>query len=234
MSQYPMPNPYQQPYQPLQPSPTAPAPSLRETARRRFRSGLSFAALYVIVIWAVHLINGLLFGGVLIFFGIHPLDLSSIWHIFTSPLLHADFGHLISNTVPGAVFSFLIGMSGKRVWWEVLAFVVIVGGLGTWLLGGVGTNHIGASGLVYGWLGYLLVRGIFNRSLPQVLVGVVLGVFYSGLVWGVLPGTPGVSWQAHLFGALGGILAGMLITSDDPPALKARRERKALERGRRS
>ncbi|WIM70491.1 rhomboid family intramembrane serine protease [Corynebacterium suedekumii] len=234
MSQYPMPNPYQQPYQPLQPSPTAPAPSLRETARRRFRSGLSFAALYVIVIWAVHLINGLLFGGVLIFFGIHPLDLSSIWHIFTSPLLHADFGHLISNTVPGAVFSFLIGMSGKRVWWEVLAFVVIVGGLGTWLLGGVGTNHIGASGLVYGWLGYLLVRGIFNRSLPQILVGVVLGVFYSGLVWGVLPGTPGVSWQAHLFGALGGILAGMLITSDDPPALKARRERKALERGRRS
>jgi len=234
MSQYPMPNPYQQPYQPLQPSPTAPAPSLRETARRRFRSGLSFAALYVIVIWAVHLINGLLFCGVLIFFGIHPLDLSSIWHIFTSPLLHADFGHLISNTVPGAVFSFLIGMSGKRVWWEVLAFVVIVGGLGTWLLGGVGTNHIGASGLVYGWLGYLLVRGIFNRSLPQILVGVVLGVFYSGLVWGVLPGTPGVSWQAHLFGALGGILAGMLITSDDPPALKARRERKALERGRRS
>lgn len=234
MSQYPMPNPYQQPYQPLQPSPTSPVPSLRETARRRFRSGLSFAALYVIVIWAVHLINGLLFGGVLIFFGIHPLDLSSIWHIFTSPLLHADFGHLISNTVPGAVFSFLIGMSGKRVWWEVLAFVVIVGGLGTWLLGGVGTNHIGASGLVYGWLGYLLVRGIFNRSLPQILVGVVLGVFYSGLVWGVLPGTPGVSWQAHLFGALGGILAGMLITSDDPPALKARRERKALERGRRS
>lgn len=234
MSQYPMPNPYQQPYQPLQPSPTAPAPSLRETARRRFRSGLSFAALYVIVIWAVHLINGLLFGGVLIFFGIHPLDLSSIWHIFTSPLLHADFGHLISNTVPGAVFSFLIGMSGKRVWWEVLAFVVIVGGLGTWLLGGVGTNHIGASGLVYGWLGYLLVRGIFNRSLSQILVGIVLGVFYSGLVWGVLPGTPGVSWQAHLFGALGGILAGMLITSDDPPALKARRERKALERGRRS
>lgn len=234
MSQYPMPNPYQQPYQPLQPSPTAPAPSLRETARRRFRSGLSFAALYAIVIWAVHLINGLLFGGVLIFFGIHPLDLSSIWHIFTSPLLHADFGHLISNTVPGAVFSFLIGMSGKRVWWEVLAFVVIVGGLGTWLLGGVGTNHIGASGLVYGWLGYLLVRGIFNRSLPQILVGVVLGVFYSGLVWGVLPGTPGVSWQAHLFGALGGILAGMLITSDDPPALKVRRERKALERGRRS
>lgn len=234
MSQYPMPNPYQQPYQPLQPSPTAPAPSLRETARRRFRSGLSFAALYVIVIWAMHLINGLLFGGVLIFFGIHPLDLSSIWHIFTSPLLHADFGHLISNTVPGAVFSFLIGMSGKRVWWEVLAFVVIVGGLGTWLLGGVGTNHIGASGLVYGWLGYLLVRGIFNRSLSQILVGIVLGVFYSGLVWGVLPGTPGVSWQAHLFGALGGVLAGMMITSDDPPALKAKRERKTLERRRRA
>lgn len=230
MSQYPMPNPYQQPYQPLQPSPTAPAPSLRETARRRFRSGLSFAALYVIVIWAMHLINGLLFGGVLIFFGIHPLDLSSIWHIFTSPLLHADFGHLISNTVPGAVFSFLIGMSGKRVWWEVLAFVVIVGGLGTWLLGGVGTNHIGASGLIYGWLGYLLARGIFNRDFKQFLMGVVLAITYSGLFWGLLPVQPGVSWQGHLFGALGGIAAGAFITSDDPAALKERRRLKKLQK----
>lgn len=192
------------------------------------RSGVTFAVGYVVVIWAVHLVNLLLFGGQLVFFGVHPLDVSSIWHVFTSPLLHANFEHLLSNTVPGAVFSFLIGMSRARVWWEVTAFVVLIGGAGTWLLGGVGTNHIGASGLVYGWLAYLLVRGLFNRSIMQIMLGVGLGLAYSGLVWGVLPGVPGVSWQAHLFGALGGVMAGMLITSDDPPALVERRRQRAL------
>jgi len=189
-----------------------------------------FAAAFVIAIWAVHIVNIFIFGGRLIYFGIHPLDVSSIWHILTSPLLHANVEHLLSNTVPGAIFSFLIGLSRARVWWEVTAIVVIVGGLGVWLLGGVGTNHIGASGLVYGWLGYLLVRGIFNRSLSQILLGVILGVAYSGLLLGVLPGVPGVSWQAHLFGAVGGIGAGMFITSDDPPALRARRRAKELGR----
>lgn len=218
-------------YQPT-PYPSAPPPA--RSNRPAVRSGLQFAAGYVVVIWLVHAVNSLLFGGALVFFGIHPLDVSSLWHVFTSPLLHANMEHLISNTVPGAVFSFLIGMSRARVWWEVTAFVVVLGGLGVWVLGGVGTNHIGASGLVYGWLGYLLVRGLFNRSVMQIMLGVGLGIFYSSLVWGILPGVPGVSWQAHLFGALGGVAAGMFITSDDPPALRERRRRRELEARRRN
>lgn len=223
-------NPYPQPSG--LPARVSQTPAPVATARRKVRTGLSFAAGYVLVIWVVHLVNTFLFGGLLTAFGVHPLDVSSLWHIFTAPVLHADFGHLISNTVPGAVFSFLIGLSGARVWWEVTALVVLVGGAGVWLLGGVGTNHIGASGLVYGWLAYLLIRGIFNRSLGQILLGALLGVAYSGLVWGVLPGTPGISWQAHLFGAVGGFGAGMFITSDDPPALRAKQERRRLDRGR--
>ena len=132
----------------------------------------------------------------------------------------------MGNSIPGAVFAFLIGYSGKRVFWEVTTFCMLVSGLGTWLIGGIGTNHIGASGVIYGWLTYLLLRGIFNRSLPQILLGLVLAFFYSSLIWGVLPGTPGVSWQAHLCGAIGGLLAGMFITSDDPPELVAKREAK--------
>lgn len=216
-------------YQPV-PYPTAPLPPAPRRSSA-LRSGFLFAGGYVLVIWTVHLVNVLIFGGQLVYFGIHPLDVSSLWHIFTSPLLHANVEHLVSNTIPGAVFSFLIGMSRARVWWEVTAIVVLLGGAGVWLLGGVGTNHIGASGLVYGWLGYLLVRGLFNRSVVQILVGVGLGVFYSGLVWGVLPGVPGVSWQAHLFGAVGGIAAGVFITSDDPPALREKRRLRRLERG---
>lgn len=122
-------------------------------------------------------------------------------------------------------------MSRARVWWEVTAFVVVVGGVGVWFFGGVGTNHIGASGLVYGWLAYLLVRGVFNRHFLQLVLGVILGIAYAGLVIGLLPGVPGVSWQAHLFGAVGGVAAGMFITSDDPPALRAKRRQRSLEQG---
>lgn len=216
---------------PPSPRPAGSVQTAAQRGRGAVRSGIRFAAGYVLVIWAVHLINVLAFGGYLVFFGINPLDVSSVWHILTSPLLHANIEHLVSNTVPGAIFSFLIGMSRARVWWEVTAFVVVVGGVGVWFFGGVGTNHIGASGLVYGWLAYLLVRGVFNRHFLQLVLGVILGIAYAGLVIGLLPGVPGVSWQAHLFGAVGGVAAGMFITSDDPPALRAKRRQRSLEQG---
>lgn len=197
------------------------------------KTGLLFAVGFVVLIWAVHFLN-ILTGGLLTYWGIHPLDLSAIWHIFTAPLLHANFEHLISNTLPGAIFCFIIGMSGKRVFWEVTIIVVLLGGLGTWLFGGVGTNHIGASGLIYGWLGYLIVRGLFNRDFKQFIVGLLLAFVYSGLFWGLLPIQPGVSWQAHLFGGVGGVAAGAFIASDDPKALKAKKQQRKLERQRRS
>ncbi|VEH06556.1 rhomboid family protein [Corynebacterium kutscheri] len=207
----------------------APQPA-QATKSQRFRTGFAFAFGYLFVIWIIQIINVVIFDYALHYFGIHPLDISSLWHIFTSPLIHGDFSHLIANSVPGAIFCFLIGLSGKRVFWEVTLITAVVGGLGTWLFGGIGTNHIGASGLIYGWLAYLVVRGIFNRSYSQVGLGVVLAFIYGGLVWGVLPGDPGISWQAHLFGALGGLGAGAFITSDDPPALQAKRANKQLHR----
>jgi len=198
--------------------------------REKRRTALRYGIGYLAVIWAVFLINMILFAGNLNYLGIHPLDGHALWHIFTAPLLHADVNHIMSNSIPGAIFCFLIGYSGSKVFWEVTAFSAVTAGMGTWLFGGVGTNHIGASGLVYGWLTYLLIRGVFNRSLRQILLGLVLGFFYSGLIWGVLPGTPGISWQGHLFGAIGGILAGMVITSDDPPELVARRQQRRVTR----
>lgn len=200
-------------------------PASRSLKRRQQRkSGLRFAGGFLVLIWAVFILQ--LFFPWLQGFGIHPLDINGLPMIFTSPLLHANLEHIISNSLPGALFAYLIGYSGKRVFCEVTTFVLLIGGLGTWVFGGIGTNHIGASGLVYGWLAYLLVRGFFNRSIGQILTGLILGFFYSGLIWGVLPGTEGVSWQAHLFGAIGGIVAGMIITSDDPPELAAKKHAK--------
>lgn len=224
------------PAQSMQPPGGAPTPGPRPGVvpkrKQQRRTGLRFAAGYVLVIWAVHIINVLVFQGDLLYLGIHPLDTASLPFIFTSPLLHGSLEHLISNTVPGAIFAFLVGYSGKRVFWEVTAFVVVIGGLGTWVLGGIGTNHVGASGLVYGWLAYLIVRGFFNRSGSQITLGITLGFLYSGLIWGVLPGTPGVSWQAHLFGAIGGIMAAMIITSDDPPKLNTHRQQRSIPQQR--
>ncbi|MFW9208111.1 rhomboid family intramembrane serine protease [Corynebacterium striatum] len=182
----------------------------------RIRTGISLAVGFLVVEWLVQIINFLIFGGALSNYGIRPLDFNGIWGIFTAPLLHANFEHLIGNSVPSAIFCFLIGLSGRKAWWEVTIITVLVAGIGTWLLGGPGTSHIGASSLVYGWLAYLIVRGLFNRSFSQTALGVVLGFAYSGLVWGVLPVYEGVSWQGHLFGAIGGVIAGMIITSDDP------------------
>ena len=126
---------------------TQPRPS-QHTRRAQLKRGLLYAVGYVGVIWLVHLISLVIFGGNLVYFGIHPLEPASLPHIFTSPILHVNFEHLISNTLPGAIFAFLIGCSGHRVFWEVTAFVVMIGGLGTWLFGGPGTNHVGASMLV--------------------------------------------------------------------------------------
>lgn len=193
------------------------------TKRGRITTGLSIAASFLAVEWLVHVINVFFFGGVLSNYGIRPLDFNGIWGIFTAPLLHANFEHLASNSVPGAIFCFLIGLSGRKAWWQVTIATVLVAGVGTWLFGGPGTSHIGASSLVYGWLAYLVVRGVFNRSLLQIALGAVLGFAYSGLILGVLPVYVGVSWQGHLFGALGGILAGMTITSDDPVKGPAKR-----------
>lgn len=192
---------------------------------RGFGVGVRLALLYLAIIWGVFIVNAVVFNGALLNFGIHPREVSSIWHIFTAPMLHANYAHIVGNSLTGAFFCFLVGYSGKRVFWEVTLIVTVLGGLGVWLFGGIGTNHVGASGLLYGWLAYLIVRGVFNRSLQQFTVGIFLAMSYSGLVWGVFPGTQGVSWQAHLFGAVAGVFAGAVITSDDPPHLQAKRNR---------
>ncbi|HEX2300464.1 MAG TPA: rhomboid family intramembrane serine protease, partial [Pseudonocardiaceae bacterium] len=94
----------------------------------------------------------------------------------------------------------------------VTATIWVVGGLGTWLVADGGT-HLGASILIFGWMVFLLVRGFYARSAGQITLAGMLFLLWGGMLWGVLPGTPGVSWQGHLFGALGGLLAARLVAS---------------------
>lgn len=139
--------------------------------------------------------------------GVEPREADGLDGILFAPMLHGAWEHLLANTVPLLVFGFLILLAGVRRWLVVTAVVWLFGGAGVWLTGGAGTVHVGASVLVFGWLCYLLLRGLVSGRPGQLALGVLLLLVYGGLLWGVLPGQPGVSWQGHLFGAVGGGLA---------------------------
>ena len=142
--------------------------------------------------------------------GIRPRQLSGLRGIVLAPFLHAGFGHLIGNTIPFLVLGCIIAASGTQRFVQVTVIVAVIAGVGTWLTGPAHTIHIGASGLVFGYLTYLVTRGLFERHLGQIVVGVVVFVFYGSILWGVLP-RPGISWQGHVFGAIGGVVAAWVI-----------------------
>jgi membrane associated rhomboid family serine protease len=144
-------------------------------------------------------------------YGIHPRATSGLPGILTAPFLHAGFGHLLLNSFPFLVFGGTVLLSGVRVFWSVTIFVIAVGGFGVWLFGERYSNHIGASGLVFGYLGFLLARGVFEKSFASIVIAGAILIGYGGLLMGVLPVQAGVSWQSHLFGLLAGVLAARLL-----------------------
>ncbi len=138
-------------------------------------------------------------------FGIRPRHLDGADGIVFAPFLHAGWSHLISNTIPFVVLGGILAVQNVRRYLAVFAGTALGSGVGTWLVAPSNSVHLGASGVIFGFLGYTLVRGLFDRQLKSILIGVGVGLFYGGLVWGVLPRQSGVSWQAHLFGFLSGI-----------------------------
>jgi membrane associated rhomboid family serine protease len=140
-------------------------------------------------------------------YGIEPRDPDGLIGILLAPLLHASFGHLIANTVPFVVMGFAIALRGAVRVVAVTAIVMLVSGLGTWLVGPSGTIHIGASGVVFGYATYLLTHGFFDRDLLAIGIGLVIGAIWGTALLGGLVPQEGISWQGHLFGAVGGVLA---------------------------
>jgi len=188
-------------------------PEQERPTRSRFATAATTIGGFVLLLWVIELVDTLM-GHRLDAFGVRPWDLGGLSGILFAPLLHLGWGHLIANTGPLLVLGFVILLSGVGTWLRVTAVVWLVGGLGTWLTGGPGSVHIGASGLVFGWIVYLVLRGVFSRSLLQIGVGVVILLAYGAILWGVLPGQFGISWQGHLFGAIGGGLAARLEKPD--------------------
>jgi membrane associated rhomboid family serine protease len=146
-------------------------------------------------------------GGTLDRFGIQPRSEEGLWGILFAPLLHGGFNHLEANTGPLLVLGFLVAVVSFARWAAVMAWAWLVSGIGVWLVAPDNSLTIGASGLVFGLLTYLLVAGFMERKPVRILIGVAVFLVYGGVLLGALPGQPGVSWQGHLFGAIGGVLA---------------------------
>ena len=181
----------------------------RNHMRAFFRRATALAA-FVALLWAVQVVNWITGYGCNPAFGLIPRQVSGLDGVIAMPLLHGSFAHLMANTPPLLVMGGLLVATATRALLAVNAVVIGLGGGLVWLFGS-SAIHIGASGLVFGWFGFLVARGLVDRSTVTLGAALLVGFLYGSILWGVLPGQLGVSWEAHLFGAIAGAAAAMLV-----------------------
>jgi len=169
----------------------------------------------LLVAWGVEIVDWLFLGQALNKWGTTPRTMRGLIGIPITPLLHGGFGHLAANSVPLFVLGLIVGLRGVRTLVEATCIVTLVGGAGVWLFAR-SVTHIGASGVVFGYFGFLIAQGFFDKRVRSLLVGVGVLILYGGLFWGVLPQSDGVSWEGHLFGLLAGVLAAKICSSRTP------------------
>lgn len=165
---------------------------------------------FVALLWGLEIID-LAVGHRLDDYGVQPRTEQGLLGVVFAPMLHFGFGHLISNTLAVAILGFLTLVSGIARGLAATVVIWLVAGLGVWLVGTGASVHAGASSLVFGWIVYLAVRGFINRHWGQTVIGVLVLLLYGSVLWGVMPGQVGVSWEGHLFGAIGGAVAAKLV-----------------------
>jgi membrane associated rhomboid family serine protease len=174
--------------------------------------GVTLLAGIVLFMWILEIVNTLDSNN-LDSDGIYARNIGRLWGILTAPFLHASFQHLIDNTIPFVFMGAIIALRGAVRLAIVTAIVIIVGGLGTWLIAPSGAVTVGASGVVFGYATYLLTRGVFDRSALELLAGAVVGVVWGGALLSSLVPHYGVSWQAHLCGGIGGVVAAYVLAA---------------------
>ncbi|WP_291279880.1 rhomboid family intramembrane serine protease [Galactobacter sp.] len=186
--------------------------SVETPSDRPVLRSLAQPVVLLAAMWVIRLADAILPGSWNRLFGVQSWHFWGLDGLILAPLLHANFWHLLSNTIPFLVFGLLIAFDGKARFWSVTGIVAVISGAGAWLINSPGTVTVGASGLVFGYFGYLLARAFVAPSMGHrvlyAVIGIVVGVTYgAGMIAGILFAHYGVSWQAHLFGAIGGVVA---------------------------
>ncbi|WEB41881.1 rhomboid family intramembrane serine protease [Streptomyces yunnanensis] len=177
----------------------------------RARPALVLMLGWVALLWVLEGLDTVT-GNALDAFGIQPRDPAELVDVIPAAFIHFGFGHLAANTLPLLVLGFVAALrSGIRRFLGAALLIIVVSGLGVWLTAAPHSNTAGASGVVFGLFGYLLVRGFIERKLLDVGIGVTVGLIYGSILWGALPTTSGISWQGHLFGLIGGVLAAFVL-----------------------
>lgn len=178
-----------------------------DRARAQFSTQLTILGAAVFAAWLAELIDAALLGQRLNGLGIHPRQIEGLWGILFMPLLHGGLGHLLANTVPFVVLGWMVMLRRVSDFVTVTLMTMVVTGTGLWLFGAGDAIYIGASSLVFGYFGFLLFRGYFERSPFSIIIAVVVAIVYGGMIWGLFPQRPGISWEAHLLGFVGGVVA---------------------------
>lgn len=146
-------------------------------------------------------------GGALLIFGVLPRTIIGLRGILFAPFLHGSFNHILANSIPFVILGWLVMLRDARHFLPVTLCAMLGSGLLAWLLGAPGSVHIGASGVIFGYLGFLMLSGWFARSPGSIALSVIVTLVWGGIVVGVVPGEAGISWQAHLGGFIGGVAA---------------------------
>ena len=168
------------------------------------------------VFWAVFVVNSLL-GGALLTLGVIPRTMIGLRGILFAPFLHGSLNHIVANSIPFLALGWMVMLRDERHFIPVTLAGMLGSGLMAWLLGAPGTVHIGASGVIFGYLGFLMLTGWYTRSFGSILLSVIVTAVWGSLVVGVLPGAPGISWQAHIGGFLGGAFAARAFRTSSRP-----------------
>jgi membrane associated rhomboid family serine protease len=189
---------------------------------RSWLGSLILIALFAAVLWAVQIANAADDYA----YGLRPRSERGLWGVLTQPFLHASYGHLASNTLPLVLIGWVVMLAGPRLWALVSLIVVVVGGLLTWLVAPSDQVIVGASGLVFGWLGYLIARAIFSRSIKWIFSAIAVLVIFGTLLAGLIPSLHSdVSWQSHVCGFVAGVAAGAVLHQRGTELRRFRRPR---------
>lgn len=182
---------------------------------------------FLLIIWIVELVDQLFLSGTLDRWGIRPRTVEGLTGIALAPFLHGSLTHVAANTMPFLVLGWLVLLRGVKEFFKVSLLTAVFSGLVVWCIGrgssgDAATVHIGASSLIFGYLGYLILRGYFDRSAFSVAISVAVGIGYGGLMWGLFPTAAERSWEGHLGGFLAGAGCAWLFTRQPRTVLEIR------------
>jgi membrane associated rhomboid family serine protease len=169
------------------------------------KEALKPVLVLLIIIWIVEIVN-LFTGHSLYIYGVLPREISGLKGILLHPFIHASLQHLISNSVPLVVLGFLVALDGTWQFVKTSIWIILCGGILLWLFGR-SSFHVGASLLIFGYFGYVVMRAVSKKTISSVIIAILTIFFYGGLIYGLVPLNNHISWEGHLFGLLSGIMS---------------------------